>query len=232
MNADHTPRLLAELAALLRGQPGSTRPLANTLSVTALGVDTFGRTDALDLFARHPQHLSATPHVLAAHGALAVLDVTPEGRTVGVFADLADGVLARLWLAGPVPEDATTEPSVPVASDDFLSQDRSSCAGDAQDHPALDPRAWSQVLACAAEALQGLSGGAAASSSRALVVRAFSNGDSFAALYTLRVLAPGVPRVAHRRWALATGRISADGALLHRRLAVSDAWPASEPTLL
>ena len=46
-----------------------------------------------------------------------------------------------------------------------------------------------------------------------------------AALYTLRVQSPGVPRHAHRRWALAVCRIGADGGLLHRRLALSEPWP-------
>jgi len=224
-NTVATAQLLAELTALLRGLPGSAAPLANTLTVQAMGFETFGRTDAVDLFARHPLALSATPHVLTAPGALAVLDVMPDGQPVGVFADVVDGALARLWVAGPVADDAVTEPGVSVASDDFLTQDRTACAGDPQDHPGLDALAWPQVLASAAEALQAVSEPAAASSSRALVVRAFSSGDAFAALYTLRVLSPGVPRLAHRRWALAVCRIGADGDLLHRRLAVSEPWP-------
>jgi len=227
--SDPTPRLLAELAALLRGMPGSAAPLANTLRVQALGHETFGRTDALDLFARHPMALSATPHVLAAPDALAVLDVAPDGRTVGVFADVVDGVLARVWVAGPVVADAVTEPAVPVASDDFLSQDRTVCAGDAQDHPRLAALAWPQVQASAAEALHTLRVPVAASSSQAVVVRAFSSGAAFAALYSLRVQSASVPRQAHRRWALAVCRIGADGALLHRLLAVSEPWPVPAP---
>ena len=226
-----TNRLLAELSALLRGLPGSTLPLANTLSAQAMGFETFGRTDALDLFARYPLALSATPHVLTSPGALAVLDVTPDGRTVGVFADVVEGALARLWVAGPVAEDAFAEPAVPVASDDFLTQDRTACAGDPHDHPWLDARTWPQVLASAAEALHLVSEPPAASSSRAVVVRAFSCGDAFAALYTLRVLSPGLPRNAHRRWALVAGRVGADGTLLHRRLAVSERWPVPAPVL-
>jgi len=227
MNAatDQAPRLLSELAALLRGLPDSAAPLANTLRVQAMGHETFGRTDALDLFSRHPLVLSATPHMLAAPHALAVMDVTPEGRTVGVFADVVDGVLARLWVAGPVAEDAATEAAVPVASDDFLTQDRTVCAGDPQDHPQLAAQAWPEVQASAAEALNRLREPAAASSSQALVVRAFSSGDAFAALYTLRVQSTSTPRHAHRRWALAVSRIGADGALLHRRTTVSEPWP-------
>lgn len=231
VTASSTPRLLAELAALLRGVPGSAAPLANTLSVQAMGFATFGRTDALDLFACHPLALSATPHVLAAPDALAVMDVTPEGRTVGVFADVVDGVLAQVWVAGPVVEDAVAEPAVPVASDDFLTQHRTVCAGDAQDHPQLAALAWPQVLASAAAALHGVREPAAASSSQAVVARAFSSGNAFAALYTLRVQSASMPRHAHRRWALAVCRIDADGALLHRLLAVSGPWPVPAPVL-
>ena len=231
MNAatSSTPRLLSELAALLRGVPGSAAPLANTLRVQAMGHETFGRTDAQDLFARHPLALSETPHLLAAPGALAVLDVTPEGHHVGVFADVADGVLARLWVAGPVADDAAAEAAVPVASDDFLTQHRTVCAGDLQDHPGLAALVWPQVQTSAAEALQTVRDPAAASSSQAVVVRAFSSGDAFAALYTLRVQSASVPRHAHRRWALAVCRIGADGALLHRLLAVSEPWPVPAP---
>jgi len=224
-NTDHVQRLLVELAALLRGLPGSAAPLANTLRVQAMGHETFGRTDALDLFARHPLALSDTPHVLAGPGALAVIDVTPEGRTVGIYADVVEGVLARVWMAGPVAVDAVTEAAVPVASDDFLTQQRTVCAGDPQDHPRLAALAWPQVRASAAEALHSVRDPAAASSSQAVVARAFSSGDAFAALYTLRLQSASTPRHAHRRWALAVCRIGADGALLHRLLAVSGPWP-------
>ena len=239
--SDTTARLLAELSALLRGLPGSSVPLANTLCVHAEGFDTFGRTDALDLFARHPLTLSATPYVLTAPGALAVLDVMPDGRPVGVFADVVDGVLAGVWVAGPVADDAVTEPGVSVASDDFLTQDRTVCAGDPGDHPRLNALAWPQVQASAAEALVLAQAraqdqapapplaGAPASSSRALVVRAFSSADAFVALYTLRLLSHDLPRLAHRRWALAACQIDAEGGLLHRRLAVSEAWPVPAP---
>lgn len=227
MNSTHL-HLLDELAKLLRGTLASAAPVANTLSVQALGFETFGRTDARDLFSQHPVALSATPHVLAASGALAVLDVTPDGRSIGVFADVVDGVLARIWVCGSVLSDAVAEPAVAVASDDFLNQDRRAVAGEARDHPLLDPDAWPHVQAGAAEALHELDP-PAASSSNAVVVRAFSSGGSFAALYTLRVLSPGVPRLAHRRLALATGHADTGGALMHRRLAVSDALPVPSP---
>ena len=227
MNSAH-PHLVDELAKLLRGTLASAAPVANTLSVQALGFETFGRTDARDLFSQHPVALSTTPHVLTASGALAVLDVTPDGRSIGVFADVVDGVLARIWVCGPVLSDAVAEPAVAVASDDFLNQDRLNVAGELRDHPLLDPQAWPQVQAGAGEALLDLEQSAAASSN-AIVVRAFSCGGSFAALYTLRVLSPGVPRLAHRRLALAMGHADSSGALMHRRLAISDALPVPPP---
>ncbi len=230
--SDHSPdvtRLLTQLAGLLRGLPGSVAPVANALTVQAFGFETFGRTDALDLFARQPLVLSATPHVLAAPGAFVLMDATPDGRTIGVFADVMDGVLARVWVAGPVADDAVGEPAVAVASDDFLTQDRVPCAGDSQDHPGLQTRAWPEVQASAAAALQAVN--AAASSSHAVVVRAFSSDGAFAALYALRVLSRGVPRLAHRRWAVGAGRIDAAGASTHRQLAISDAWPMPAPVL-
>ena len=227
VNSAH-PHLVDELAKLLLGTLGSAAPIANTLSVQVLGFETFGRTDARDLFSQHPVALSATPHFLSASGALAVLDVTPDGRSIGVFADVVDGVLARLWVCGPVLRDAVAEPAVAVASDDFLSQDRRAVAGEPRDHPLLDPQAWPQVQAGAAEAQLGLDQ-SAASSSNAVVVRAFSSGGSFAALYTLRVLSAGMPRLAHRRFALAMGHADSSGALIHRRLAISDALPVPPP---
>lgn len=227
LSSNH-PQLFDELAKLLRGTLGSASPVANTLSVQALGFETFGRTDARDLFSLHPVVLSATPHVLSSSSALAVLDVTPDGRSIGVFADVVDGVLARLWVCGPVLSDAVTEPAVAVASDDFLSQDRQVTAGDPNDHPLLDPQAWSQVQAGGVNALLDLEQ-SAASSSNAVVVRAFSSGTSFAALYTLRVLSPGMPRLAHRRLAIAMGTVDSGGALMHSRLAISDALPTPSP---
>lgn len=230
----HSPDALNVLQLLVLGRAEAARHLANTLRVEAHGVSTFGRTDALDHFARHPLALSPTPHVLAGPDALAVLDVDLEGATIGVFADLADGVLARVWVAGTVSAEAQPEAAVSVASDDFMHQDRVTCAGEAHDHPRLSPVAWPLVQAAARDALATAADGPAASSSQAWVLRAFSSGDGFAALLALRLqasTAPGAPRGAHRRWAVALGRVGAEGACLHRQLAVSAAWPVAVPAL-
>ena len=225
------------LPLLLRGCAEASAHVANTLRVEAHGGKYFGRTDVLDHFARHPITLSATPHLLVGTDALALLDTDADGATLGVFADLAEGVIARLWvtcampcaMAGAESGDQRPEPAVPVASDDFMHQDRVMCAGDVQDHPHLATPHWPWVQAAGIDALAAAADGPAASSSQAWVVRAFSRGDGFAALLALRMqaaTAPAMPREAHRRWAVAAGRVGADGGLLHRQLTVSAAWPA------
>ena len=225
------PDVLAVLGHLLRGHATAGAAVANTLRVDAFGLASFGRTDALDLFAAHPLVLSAAPHVLLSPQALVVLDETPDGRCIGAFADLADGVIARLWVVAPTAADAHCEAAVPVASDDFLSQLRVPCVGDAADHPGLQAAAWPHVLSLGGDALAAAGPPQAASSSQAVVMRAVGNDGSggadglIAALYSLRLQEHSAPRRAHRRLALATARCDAAGALVHSRLAISDPLP-------
>ena len=234
------PDVLAVLGHLLRGHATAGAAVANTLRVDAYGLATFGRTDALDLFATHPLLLSATPHVLWSPQALVVLDETPDGRCIGVYADLAEGVIARLWVVAPTAADAHCEAAVPVASDDFLSQLRVPCVGDAADHPGLPAAAWPHVLSLGGEAIAAVGPAQAASSSQAVVMRAVGNAENagsagsggsagadglIAALYSLRLQEHGAPRRANRRLALATARCDAAGALVHSRLALSDPLP-------
>ena len=228
---DTKPDPIAVLSALLRGEASAGDALANNLRVDAFGLSTFGRTDALDLFATHPLALSAAPHVLVSASALAVLDETPDGRTIGVFADLADGVIARVWVVAATAADAEVEPAVPLARDDFLSQLRVPCQGDAIDHAGLDAAAWPGVLSLGTDALAAVDEPPAASSSQAIVMRAFGGAGGaggaggIAALYSLRVQEHTAPRRAHRRLALATARLDGAGAVLHSQRAVSDPLP-------
>ena len=234
------PDVLAVLGHLLRGHATAGAAVANTLRVDAYGLATFGRTDALDLFSTHPLVLSASPHVLWSPQALVVLDETPDGRCIGAFADLADGVIARLWVVAPTAADAHCEAAVPVASDDFLSQLRVPCVGDAADHPGLQAAAWPHVLSLGGDAIAAAGPPQAASSSQAVVMRAVGNDGSngsdgadglIAALYSLRLQEHGAPRRAHRRLALATARCDAAGALVHSRLAISDPLPVPAAVL-
>ena len=219
----------AVLQQLLSGQAAAADHLANALRVEAYGHTTFGRTDALDLFAAQPLVLSSTPQLLVSAQTIAVLDDTADGRTVGILADVVDGVINRLWVVAATAAGATAEPAVPVARDDFLSQLRQRCQGEASDHPQLDLGAWPQVVELGSAALDALQAPSAASSSQVWVMRAFSSGESVAALYRLRVQAATLPRQAHHRLALAIAQVQAAGAgagtRAHPRLAVSDPLP-------
>ena len=231
------PDVLAVLGHLLRGHATAGAAVANTLRVDAFGLASFGRTDALDLFSTHPLVMSATPHVLLSPQALVVLDETLEGRCIGLFADLADGVIARLWVVAHTAADAHCEAAVPVASDDFLSQLRVPCVGDVADHPGLQAAAWPHVLSLGGDAIAAAGPPQAASSSQAVVMRALGNDGSggnggsggsdglIAALYSLRLQEHSTPRRAHRRLALVTARCDTAGALVHSRLALSDPLP-------
>lgn len=196
----------AVLQRLVRGQVSAAHHLANAVRVDAYGRTTFGRTDAIDLFAAHPLEFSSQARVLRSPQALAVVDDMADGRTVGAFADLVDGVVARLWVVAGTPADAAdtaAEPAVPVARDDFMSQLRQRCQGDAVEHPDLNADAWPCVVELCAAVQAELPAASAASSSQAWVMRAFSSGPSVVALVRWRVQATGLPRRAHYRIALA-----------------------------
>lgn len=224
----------AVLQRLLCGRVAAADHLANTLRVEAYGCTTFGRTDAIDLFAVHPLVFSSDAQLLVSSQALAVLDDTSDGRTVGAFADLVDGVIARLWVISATALDATAEPAVAVARDDFMSQLRQRCQGDTTDHPDLQADDWPHVLELGSAALNALQAPSAASSSQVWVMRAFSSGGSVAALYRLRVQTAMLPRQAHDRLALAVARVQDqnNSAPQQPRLALSDPLPEPAPVSL
>ncbi len=220
----------AVLQLLLCGQAAAAEHLANDLRVEASGHTTFGRTDAIDLFAVHPLVFSDDVQRLVSPRSLAVLGDTADGRAVGAFADLVEGVITRVWVVAATALDATAEPAVAVARDDFMSQLRQRCQGDAADHPELQSDDWAHILGLGVAALDA--GPPAASSSQVWVMRAFSSGGSVAALYRLRVHAATLPRQAHDRLVLAVARVQGSEAPLHQRLALSDPLPGPAPVSL
>jgi hypothetical protein len=226
----------AVLQLLLSGKFSAAQHLANALRVDAYGRTTFGRTDAVDLFAAHPLDFSSQARVLRSPQAIAVVDDMADGRTVGAFADLVDGVIARLWVVAftfAAAADATPEPMVPVACDDFLSQIRERCLGDPVDHPDLQADAWPRVVELCNAVLGELpSANDVASSSQAWVMRAFSSASSVVALVRWRLQFTGLQRRTHHRIALVIAdNINALGnvqdAREFSRLALSD--PLLEP---
>ena len=219
----------AMLQQLLCGRPAAADHLANALRVAAHGHTTFGRTDALDLFALHPLALSSAAQVLVSPRAIAEIDDTADGRTIGAFADLVDVVISRLWVVTATAAGAMAEPAVAMARDDFMSQLRQHCHGDAADHPGLDAGDWGHVTDLGITALGALHLPPAASSSQAWVMRAFGDGGSVAARCRLRVHTATLPRQAHDRLVLGITRVRGQGAHagagIQQRLAVSEPLP-------
>ena len=223
----------AVLQQLLCGRPAAADHLSNALRVAAHGHTTFGRTDALDLFALHPLALSSAAQVLVSARAIAVIDDTADGRTIGASAELVDGVISRLWVVTATAAGAMAEPAVAVARDDFMSQLRQHCHGDAADHPGLDAGDWGHVTDLGITALGALHLPPAASSSQAWVMRAFGDGGSVAARCRLRVHTATLPRQAHDRLVLGITRVRGQnahaGAGSQQRLAVSEPLPDPAP---
>ena len=223
----------AMLQQLLCGRPAAADHLASALRVAAHGHTTFGRTDALDLFALHPLALSSAAQVLVSPRAIAEIDDTADGRTIGAFADLVDGVISRLWVVTATAAGAMAEPAVAMARDDFMSQLRQHCHGDAADHPGLDAGDWGHVTDLGITALGALHLPPAASSSQAWVKRAFDDGGSVAARYRLRVHTATLPRQAHDTLVLGITRVRGQnahaGAGSQQRLAVSEPLPDPAP---
>ena len=223
----------AVLQQLLCGRPAAADHLSNALRVEAHGHTTFGRTDALDLFALHPLALSSAAQVLVSPRAIAEIDDTADGRTIGAFADLVNVVISRLWVVTATAAGAMAEPAVAMARDDFMSQLRQHCHGDAADHPGLDAGDWGHVTDLGITALGALHLPPAASSSQAWVMRAFGDGGSVAARYRLRVHTATLPRHAHDRLVLGNTRVRGQsaqaGAGIQQRLAVSEPLPDPAP---
>ena len=219
----------AVLQLLLRGQLAAEPHLANALRVEAYGCRTFGRTDALDLFAARPLALSPGLRRVMSPQGIAVLDTAADGRAIGVFADLTDGVIDRLWLVSDCVHGATAEPAVPVARDDFMSQLRMRCEPDPADHPHVHASAWPDVVQMGRAALHAAQEPVAASTGQVWVMRAFCTETSVAALYRLRVLAAVPPRHVHERLALAIARIGPQSLPTHPCLALSDPLPQPAP---
>jgi len=159
--------------------------LLHTARLSALGTEFYGEEAIVACFRGAPMALpdaavsiEAPGHVLLADGAQAI------------FADLAEGGIARLWRLG---EGAPTVPerAVAVAFDPDLSQARGDVLMAASDHPALAADAVDRVVA-AGQALVADARPGPTLRVRAFVVRAFGTAGEGAALFAVyRIAGPG-----------------------------------------
>lgn len=108
----------------------------------------------------------------------------------GLFVDLYDGNVGRLWRVGrPTPH--APEPFIAVAFDPDLRQKRGDLAFDASDHPGLDDGAHDRVREAG---LALLDHDATAWRSRGFCIRAFGSKASGAALFAIYRMSGGVAR--------------------------------------
>ena len=108
----------------------------------------------------------------------------------GLFADLYDGNVGRLWRVGrPAPHPP--EPFVAVAFDPDLRQKRGDLAFAADDHPGLDDDARDRVREAG---LALLDHDTTAWRSRGFCIRAFGSKTSGAALFAIYRMSGGVAR--------------------------------------
>lgn len=170
---------ISDIAA---GRP--TERLLNNCRLLVDGYDGFGIESIGDAFRCDP--FAVEPGATIAddrHFALVT-----EGQ--GLFADLYDGNVGRLWRVGrPAPH--ALEPFVAVAFDPDLRQRRGDLAFAASDHPGLDDDADGRVREAG---LALLDCDATAWRSRGFCIRAFGTKTAGAALFAIYRMSGGVTR--------------------------------------
>lgn len=130
---------------------------------------------------------------------------TPSGAVLiagdcAVVADLYAGRIGRLWRIGGETEQPSEE-AIDVAFDADMRQERGALYFRAEDHPALDPRAADRLLSSAEDLIEKMrrDGNLRV---RGFFVRAFSDGQSSAALLSLFTLDNKSSRSASFRYAV------------------------------
>ncbi len=177
------------LKMLLRGQ----RPkdaLLPPCRLEGLGTEAYGEEAIVNHFRQVPfEGLEAVASVTSpANVALFVGDAA-------VFADIFDNRILRIWRLGPgLP--CAAEPRIGVPFDTDLFQSRRDIALRREDHPQLDPNAFEPVQEIGYRLAHEWSADDSHPPwrSRPFLLRAFSNGNSGAALFALYQLGSGQQR--------------------------------------
>lgn len=145
-----------------------------------LGTRAFGRAAIARLIADHPLPVAPVTAHAAGH---ACAFGESDGAPFALFADLSDGHIARLWRLGTASASARAPALllVDVPHDPDRSQHAPGVGFRAADHPAL-AAAHQDAVAALADRI---------ADTRALVLRAFSDGDRAAALLAVTQHAPG-----------------------------------------
>jgi hypothetical protein len=168
----------------------------------AFGSEFYGEEAIVHRFCRTPFLLSEHVTLVQGPGHFAAF-----GEDTALFADLFGSNVARLWRLGPgLAADA--EPALDVPFDADLSQSRGDVAMRAEDHPALPPEAFQHLEQIGCELSRGLSGeqDSIPYRIRAFLVRAFTQDNVGAALFSLYQVGPSAVRATGFSYAAALFR--------------------------
>ena len=171
---------LQAIRSVARGERPSGE-LLPPCRMEAFGSEFYGEEAIVHRFRRSPFLISDQTTLVQAEGHFAAFD----GDTA-LFADVSGGNVARLWRLGPSPL-VEAEPALDVPFDPDLSQSRGDVALRAEDHPALSPEAFPHVEQIGRELSRSSSEeqGPVRYRVRALVIRAFTEDNVGAALFSL-----------------------------------------------
>ncbi len=165
-----TPR--DALTALARGEPAG---LLQTCRLTAGATEYYGEEEIAAAFRAQPLDLTDADWTKGEHAVAAV------GDTHALFADLAEGRIARLWRIGLAP--ALRAAAVAVAFDLDMAQAREAIAVEADDFPDVTAEAIARVEDAGRRIAQDRT--TPARRSRAAAIRLLAPGDAVIGLFAV-----------------------------------------------
>lgn len=160
--------------------------------LTGLGSEAYGEEAIVNHFRQVPFEGLETACAITTARNMALF----AGKAA-LIADLHNGRLQRIWrLGAEAPRPA--EPAVGVPFDTDLFQARRDTALRREDHPHLDPQAFDGLCEVGYRLAHGWThaDGPSVWRTRPFAIRAFSNGESAAALFAIHRLGSGVARSA------------------------------------
>ncbi|MGB6229422.1 MAG: hypothetical protein WBF53_04770 [Litorimonas sp.] len=197
---------IANLRCIAEGRRPENDGLLGSARYRWGALDLIGEEDILSDFRREPIEFGDADVALASNGSAVLL----SDRSA-LVADLHGGRIGRIWRIGRTDGSASQLPSIDVAFDVDLHQSRREwIAFRSEDHPELDSRLQDALLEASMNCLADLA--IEALRVRGFVVRAFSVGETCAALLSIYTLSRGERRSPQSRYAVVS--VSSDGTIV------------------
>jgi hypothetical protein len=169
---------------LIRSVARGERPNGELLPpcrLEAFGAEFYGEEAIVQYFRLSPLQVSEHAAVVQGERHLAIFE-----NDTALFADLFEGKISRLWRLGPGPV-AAAEPALDVPFDADLNQARGDVAMRAEDYPDISPEVFPVLQKIGRDLSRDWSEeqGPAPYRTRAFLIRAFTQDDAGAALFSL-----------------------------------------------